>query len=116
MFGAGEDASADLVGVLFGGLAEVAADVGEAFDELGGAAVGETGHVPPDEDLGVGFVPAPMPTVGMVSLRVIWPARSAGTISHDDGDRAGFLDGDGVGDELVGAVAAALDAENRRVR
>ena len=47
----------------------------------------------------------------MVSLPVIWVASSAGTISITTANAPASCDGDGVGDGLLGGVAAALDPE-----
>ena len=55
--------------------------------------------------------PAPIPTVGIVSLPVIWVASSAGTISITTANAPASCDGDRVVDGLLGGVAAALDAE-----
>ena len=52
-----------------------------------------------------------MPTVGMVSLPVIWVASSAGTISITTANAPASCDGDRVGDGLLGGVAAALHPE-----
>ena len=52
--------------------------------------------------------PAPMPMVGMDSSSVTCAAIVGGHHLQDDGERAGLLHGAGVGEQLLGARAAAL--------
>ena len=57
------------------------------------------------------FGPAPMPTVGIVSLPVICVASSAGTISITTANAPASWHRDRVVDRLLGGVAATLNAE-----
>ncbi len=78
----GERAGSHLAGVLRCGAAQFAAHIAEPLDELGGLARWSYRPCPARPAPGHrSWVPAPIPTVGMVSLPVIWVASSAGTIS-----------------------------------
>ncbi len=54
-------------------------------------------------------VPAPMPMVGIVSVRGDLAGHVAGDHLHDDGEGAGLLDRPRVGEHPLGGVAPALD-------
>ena len=54
--------------------------------------------------------PAPMPIVGMSSSSVTRAATVGGHHLEDDGEGAGLLEGEGVVEQAVAGVAAALHA------
>ncbi len=97
--------------VLAAAAAQFVADVAEPLDELGGLAAGVARHVLPHEHLGVAFAAGADADGRDGELAGDLTGELGGHHLHHDGEGAGFLNRDRVGDELLGAVAAALDAE-----